>query len=175
MMTPADQVRLNILRLEVDRIRIEMRHQQMLLFATPNRVGNNTPVRVQPQPQPKASCCICFETFTSGTITIASFCGHVYCRTCYSACKRLNNRCGVCTQNFKPNHHYRLYFIFNNNQTIVCTKCAGEITTATRLRATRCGCVFCEQCFGELSIHCIRCRNELGGSNRVLSLILTYN
>lgn len=227
-MSTRDQTRLNIIRLEVDRVRIGMRRLSLLAHNNQNQSinttnsfnidgsniidnnNNNNVVFANTQPrfretiqqstmqqpsilqqalqQPmlhqdrriikRASCAICFEIFAHSTAAIAAFCGHVYCRRCFNLCRTINKKCGVCTRTLAPiQNQYRLHFNFDNEQNIVCgnSLCRLAIGAEAEIKALRCGCVFCAQCYNAMTGNCIKCRAELGGSNRMISLILSYH
>lgn len=170
VMTHTEQLQLNVLRMEVERIRIGMKRMTMLTRST-----ENVEVQLPQNRRRNAACAICFEEFSPLIITFAPFCGHVYCRSCFNACKRLNNRCGVCTMSFRTSNHYRIYLRFNYQARPVCRTCMIEITNDTPVRALRCGDVYCERCFLAMTDKCFACQGELGGSNRAIHLHISFH
>lgn len=180
-MDPKDQVRLNIIRLEVDRIRIGMRRLSLIVtMSEQNNNNNNTNDDielhpVQPVHFPKLSCAICFDIINAITHVIGVFCGHVYCSRYFNLCKSLNRRCGVCTRPLGD--HYRLRLKFNEQEKCVCAfpHCQTEFDPQVNCKAIRCGCVYCECCFSQMTDRCIRCNTELGRSNKIVNLVLSYN
>lgn len=180
-MSPEDQIRLNTIRLEIDRIRIGMRRLNMLMharsgfFESPT-TDENTQSAANQTASEIISCSICFERFTTTTITIAPFCGHIYCRNCYNSCKSTQNRCGVCTQNFRSAANYfRLYFRFNFQNKIVCRQCMIEFNKESEVRASRCGCVFCLSCYEIMGSVCYGCNAEYARAHKVINIHLSFN
>lgn len=154
----------------MDRIRIGMRRLQMLTRSDDMEQANLTSA------SENAACAICFEVFAPATITVAPFCGHVYCRNCFNTVKSRNNRCGVCTQNFgSAAMLYRLYLRFNYQSKLVCRFCMREINKDMTVKALRCGDVFCERCFDGMSDRCFGCQAELGGRNRIIRIHFSFH
>lgn len=166
-MNTMEQLQLNILRLEVDRIRYGIRRVIML-----TRSVNLD----QESISENITCAVCFEAFTPLTNTVAATCGHVYCRRCYNTIKARSNLCGVCRQPFgSSNLIYRLYLRFNFNSKVICRLCMCEINKDMIVKMYRCGDVFCERCFNGMSTRCLSCRGELGGVNRPIQLIFSFH
>lgn len=141
-----------------------------------NGEDDTEPNHAQPIYQSKPCCAICFDIFDASTYIIASFCGHIYCRRCFNMCKTVNRRCGVCTRSFGAvNNQYRLRFKSIEGK-FVCAfpHCPMEIVPELNFKALRCECVYCEHCIDRLTDRCI-CSTELGGSNKVLSLIFSFS
>lgn len=165
-----DQTRLNLIRLEVHRIQIGVRRQILAI-----RSNNIDRMR----PDSRASCLICHEPFLPSTEILTSFCGHVYCRSCYVRTLNSTGRCGLCAQQLSTSGlNYRLYFRYNIDYKVICRQCVSPFTHDTTVVAFRCGDVFCELCFNMMTTKCLGCFDDLeevGGFLRTYTLHLAFH
>lgn len=164
----ADQIRLNILRLEVDRIRIELRRSMTVQGYTD----------MHPE-LPRPRCSICLETFNSTIVTVAALCGHVYCCTCYDRLsEEAANACALCREGLQRTA-LRLFFRFDALGLVVCKRCGVVFNYDSLIATLVCGCVYCNDCIEFQSARpqdgCFGCATVLDERNRPFRLHLSFN
>lgn len=156
-MAPLDQVRLNIIRLEIDRIRIEMRRGLL-------QYGNDDRTLTRPR------CPVCLEEFNPHIQAMAAICGHVYCYTCQHQIilRGSPHYCAVCRSRMISLERIFMRFAFNSQ--IACRRCSLIMTTDTVTYRFRCGDVYCRECtyllLNQPESTCYGCHAIISGSNR---------
>lgn len=175
LMSDIDQVRLAVLYLEIDRIRIEVRgfqYQEGLHRNEMNANGNEPP---------RARCPVCYEILNGSSVTVASQCGHIFCSSCF---QRLNNpgtarhHCALCRSEFNGPADVVRYYIRFNRGMAACRWCRVEFNPESGVRGFRCGDVFCHDCATfQLQHHddgCYGCGAAMNDRNRMIRLHLSF-
>lgn len=144
-MSPMDQVRLNIIRLEIDRIRVEV---QRHLLRNLNDIDRSSRPR----------CPICLDYMTPYTQATVANCGHMFCFPCIRETHTQSGpacRCPVCRLLIIDlmSSTYRVYLRFNFDMQIVCRRCTRLLTVDVHTFRMRCGDVYCRECVVILNAH----------------------
>lgn len=133
-MYPMDIIRLCLLGLEINRIRIEQMRFQM-----EQRQRHND----------RARCSICFDIFGPGMVILGTPCGHIFCRQCYQRVVDAQygpSNCSVCRHPITIGEAIRLYIRFNYDGNLICRRCMIEFNPETNMFCFMCGDVFCDAC-----------------------------
>lgn len=161
---PEDQVRLNIIRLEIDRIRIEIQRRGL---------AYNEPRRLR-----QASCPICLNHFdhTAGSVTAS--CGHVFCNPCFARqLQEFHRRCSLCRGLLRDIETVQLFFRYNYRGSIICRRCAVELDEDNPIFKTTCGEVFCQVCTNAMTRNgniCFGCGLYLNEAHNTSRVYISY-
>lgn len=159
-------MRLNLIRMEIDRIKQNIGRV---------REGGLDPLRrvqfVHPLAAQGPACAICFDKFTPRSKVFLASCGHVFCAQCYM---RSRGTCAICRTTFDEVARWRLHLIHEHGQPL-CFHCHQPFIESMATVAIRCGHCYHTVCFDAMARNCTRCGLELGGSNMSRNVFMSFH
>lgn len=150
-----DRTRINLVKIEVERIQIHARRERLHRY----REAQNK----------QASCPICLEVFKPAMAIVYPICGHVVCHPCMNkviATRGLDNACACCRQsidNPDGENLQSIQFMFNHDSDAICRFCEHPFE-ADAIESHGCKVLSCSHAFHAncLSFNQNKCTTCLG-------------
>lgn len=162
---PEDQVRLNIIRLEIDRIRIEVQRRSLMYDGPPLNH--------------RARCPICWNHFDPTVYIVSSACGHVLCNPCFVRQVEYSSTCSLCRLIVRGRDTTQLFMRFNYRTAIICRRCTNELDPESNVYQTTCGDVFCQNCtdrmMNAVNGGCYGCGMYLSARHLATRIYISYD